>query len=78
MSKRDTAMIVMKLELTLPDTSFEPVHRALRKLIGAAEVQSGCLGCRLEQDQKKENTLIYTEVWDTESDVERRIQSSHF
>jgi quinol monooxygenase YgiN len=71
-------MIVMKLELTVSDTSFEPVHRTLRNLIGPAEVQSGCLGCRLTRAPKKENTLVYTEIWDTESEVKSRVRSAHF
>jgi len=56
--------------------SVENLLEALRFLIAATRLESGCLGCSawVESD----STVRYLEEWETEADVRRRVRSPRF
>ena len=71
-------MIVMTLDMMTSKHNMEGIIRTFRQFIGPIEAQQGCRGCRLLQDIRGKDRLLYMEMWEEENDVMRRIRSASF
>ena len=51
---------------------------ALRLQMGRTQVQPGCIGCRLTQDTKDNNIVLYQEEWSSWPALDKHIRSERF
>ena len=71
-------MICMNLRLTPPSHRTTEVANALRLQMGPTQVVPGCIQCRLSQDMRDPNTLLYQEEWSSWRDLEKYISADRF
>jgi quinol monooxygenase YgiN len=62
---------------------FSPgdVARAIKMLhssVGTTEAKRGCLTCSVARDTADENLVRYSEMWDSEPEFRRHVQSEEF
>jgi quinol monooxygenase YgiN len=62
---------------------FSPgdVERAIKMLlssVGATEAKRGCLTCSVARDTTDEDLVRYSEMWDSEPEFQRHVQSEEF
>ena len=58
--------------------SIEQVKGELLKLIAPTREEAGCLEYRLHQDRDNPALFIFFENWESESALERHMNSAHF
>jgi quinol monooxygenase YgiN len=63
---------------TVPPGQTGTIATALQALMLATKHEHGCIACLLETEVGERVTLRYEELWQTEEDLRRRIQSVRF
>jgi quinol monooxygenase YgiN len=68
----------MTAQWTVRPEQTSAIASALQGLMLATRHELGCVGCLLETEVGDRVTLRYEELWQTEADLRRRIQSVLF
>jgi quinol monooxygenase YgiN len=68
----------MVVEWNVPAGQACPITTALQHVMLSTRRQHGCLGCSLATDVGERVTLHYQEIWATEEDLGRQVQSERF
>lgn len=68
----------MTVEWFVPIGQTRPITIALHSLADETRTAHGCLGCSVSTDITNRGTVSYTEEWQTEEDLRRRLLSASF
>lgn len=68
----------MTIEWFLPVGQTRPMTMTLHSLAADTRTTRGCVGCSVSTDISSRGTVRYTEEWQTEEDLRRRVRSDMF
>ena len=68
----------MTIEWLVPLGQTRPMTMTLHSLAADTRTEHGCVGCSVSTDIGKRGTVRYTEEWQTEEDMRRRVRSDTF
>jgi quinol monooxygenase YgiN len=68
----------MTIEWLVPLGQTRPMTMTLHSLAADTRAMRGCVGCSVSTDIGKRGTVRYTEEWQTEDDLRRRLRSDAF
>jgi quinol monooxygenase YgiN len=71
-------MIRLSAELVASECEARQVADALQRLMISTRLERGCLGCTVRIETAGRHTVFYEEHWETEADVQRRVESGGF
>ena len=71
-------MIIESVEIAVGPAIREELLRALTAWRGPAEVEPGCLSCRILQDANNPNAFCYDAKWRSEDDLLCHLRSAHY
>lgn len=71
-------MILMTLKIMAPPQSRNEILRTLNSVLGPTQSEPGCLTCKMYQDIENAAVLTLVEEWDSQSDLDRYLQSEDF
>jgi quinol monooxygenase YgiN len=72
------SLILESIRIAVMATKREQLRRALGAWSGPAGVESGCLSCRILQEESDPVAFCYQAQWKTRDDLLRHIRSEHF
>jgi quinol monooxygenase YgiN len=73
-----SAPVGLTARWNVPPGQTNAIASALQTLMLATRHEHGCVACLLETEVGERITLRYEELWQTEEDLQRRIQSERF
>jgi quinol monooxygenase YgiN len=76
----DSRMVPATCKISMhfaPDNAARAI-RLLSSTVGATEAKRGCLACSVARDAADENLVCYSEMWDSEPEFRRHVQSEEF
>jgi len=68
----------MTIEWFVPVGQTRPMTMTLHSLAADMRTTRGCVGCSVSTDISNRGTVRYTEEWQTEEDLRRRVRSDSF
>ena len=68
----------MTIEWFVPVGQTRPMTMTLHSLAADTRTTHGCVGCAVSTDISNRGTVRYTEEWQTEEDLRRRVRSGSF
>ena len=68
----------MTVEWFVPLGQARPITQALHSMMVDMRRSHGCIGCSLSTGIRDQGTVRYTEEWETEEDLRRRLEGSSF
>ena len=68
----------MRVEWHVPIGQTRPIMAALQTLAADTRGRPGCIGCSVSSDLTNGGTVRYSEKWQSEEDLRRRMQSDTF
>lgn len=71
-------MIIESVRIVVTQSKREQVRRALAAWAGPAEVEPGCMECRILQESSEAQAFRYEARWRTEDDLARHLRSEHY
>lgn len=71
-------MIQMSLKVVPPPNKTPEVVHALRLQIGPTQVLPGCILCRVSQDSRDQNIILFQEEWTSWGELEKYLRSDRF
>lgn len=71
-------MIIAMLKLMVAPDKKAEVIEILEALVGPAEAQPGCLGCRLYADMGIDDEMLMVQEWKAKNPLERYLCSDSF
>ena len=72
------ARVRMTVEWLVPLGQARPITQALHTMMVDMRRSHGCIGCSLSTGIRDQGTVRYTEEWETEDDLRRRLEGSSF
>ncbi len=76
--KEKKHLVIATIRMVLLPENRKKVLDIFRGLLGPIKVEPGCLGCRLYQDLENENLIVFEEVWESQNDLDRHINSEKY
>ena len=73
-----TPPVRMILKWSVPHGESRPIVSALQGLMISTRAETGCLGCSLSTEVRNRVLIHYTEEWNSEGDLIRRLRSDRF
>ena len=71
-------MITSSIRITAPENPDGEIVRVLRSLIEPTRVHTGCISCGLYKDLYDPDSIIWSEEWNTQDDLERHLRSPQY
>ena len=71
-------MIIESICIVVTQRDREQVRRALAAWAGPAEVEPGCISCRILQEGPDPHAFFYEARWKTQEDLLRHLRSEHY
>jgi quinol monooxygenase YgiN len=71
-------MVHSTIRMMIPSEKRGEAVRILRSIVEQDRVQTGCLSSRLYEDAEEDCTLMFEEMWRSEEDLERHLQSEEY
>jgi quinol monooxygenase YgiN len=71
-------LILESVRIAVTPKKHEQLKRALAAWAGPAEVESGCMGCRILQEDSDPPAFYYEAQWKTQDDLIRHLRSDHY
>ena len=72
------ARVRMTVEWFVPLGQARPITQALHSMMVDTRRSHGCIGCSLSTGIRDQGTVRYTEEWESEDDLRRRLEGSSF
>ena len=73
-----TPPVRMILKWSVPPGESRPIVSALQALMISTRAEVGCLGCSLSTEVRNRVLIQYSEEWNSENDLIRRLRSDRF
>ena len=73
-----TSPVRMILKWSVPPGESRPIVSALQALMISTRAEAGCLGCSLSTEVRNKVLIQYSEEWNSENDLIRRLRSDRF
>jgi quinol monooxygenase YgiN len=71
-------LILESVRIRVTPTKREQLRRALAAWAGPAEVEPGCLSCRILQEDNDPQTFYFEARWKTQDDLLRHLRADHY
>jgi quinol monooxygenase YgiN len=71
-------LIIENLRIVVRPATREQIRRALTAWVGPTRVESGCMNCRILQEDNEPHSFYYTAQWKTPEDLMRHLRSEHY
>ena len=71
-------LILESVRIRVTPTKREQLRRALAAWAGPAEVEPGCLSCRILQQDNDPQTFYFEARWKTQDDLLRHLRADHY
>jgi quinol monooxygenase YgiN len=71
-------LVIESIRIAVAPTKREQLMRALRAWSGPTGVESGCLSCRILQEESEPLAFCYQAQWKTQDDLLRHVRSEHY
>ena len=71
-------MIIESVGIAVTPMKSEQLRRALAAWAGPTAVESGCMSCRILQDNSDPQSFFYEAQWKTQEDLLRHLRSEHY
>ena len=71
-------LIIESLRIVVRAGKREELRRALAAWIGPTQVESGCMNCRVLQEDNEPYSFYYEAQWKTPEDLMRHLRSEHY
>jgi quinol monooxygenase YgiN len=71
-------LIIENLRIVVRPAMREQLRRALTAWIGPTQVESGCMTCRILQEDSEPHSFYYIAQWKTSEDLMRHLRSEHY
>ena len=71
-------LVIESIRIAVTPTKREQLRRALSAWSGPTGVASGCLSCRIFQEESEPLALCYQAQWKTQDDLLRHVRSEHY
>jgi quinol monooxygenase YgiN len=71
-------LIIESLRIVVRSGKREELRRALAAWIGPTQVQSGCMNCRILQEDNPPHSFYYEAQWKSPDDLMRHLRSEHY
>jgi quinol monooxygenase YgiN len=71
-------MMMTSIKVILPRKHRKDVLEALSLFKRMTEISEGCIGCHINRDVEKPNTITFSEEWQSREDLERHILSPNY
>jgi quinol monooxygenase YgiN len=71
-------LIIESLRIVVRAAKREELRRALAAWIGPTQVESGCMDCRILQEDNEPRSFRYEAQWKTQDDLMRHLRSEHY
>lgn len=68
-------MVISTLRIAPPRKRHLDVLEILRSVVGPSEVQPGCLGCHLYEEEGPDHATVLSAQWSTEAALQDHIRS---
>lgn len=72
------SLIIESIRIAVVPAKREQLRRALGAWSGPTGVESGCLSCRIFQEESEPLAFCYQAQWNTQDDLLRHIRSEHY
>jgi quinol monooxygenase YgiN len=72
------ARVRMTVEWFVPLGQARPITQALHTMMVDTRRSHGCIGCSLSTGIRDQGIVRYTEEWESEEDLRRRLEGSSF
>ena len=77
-TKCEVPMIHSSLRMELPPAKMAEALGILTPMAERIKVDPGCLGCHLYMDMLEKNVLMFEQLWRSEEDLTRHLQSNEY
>ncbi len=71
-------MINASIKFTAAQEKVSKLRDVLTMVLGPTQAMSGCISCRLYQEESDPNSWLLLEEWDSEEAMERHVKSSSY
>jgi len=71
-------LVIESLRIVVRAAKREELRRALAAWIGPTQVESGCMNCRILQEDNEPRSFRYEAQWKTQDDLMRHLRSEHY
>ena len=71
-------LIIESVRIVVTQPKREQVRRALTAWVGPAEVEPGCISCRVLQEGPDPHAFCFEARWRTQDDLLRHLRSEHY
>jgi len=71
-------VIIESVRIAVMPAKCEQLRRALAAWVGPTAVESGCLSCRIFQENSAPRAFCYQAQWKTQDDLIRHIRTEHY
>jgi len=71
-------VIIESIRIAVTPTKYEQLRRALVAWAGPTSVESGCLSCRILQENNEPQAFCYQAQWNSQDDLVRHIRTDHY
>jgi quinol monooxygenase YgiN len=71
-------LILESLRIAVTPAKREQLRRALAAWVGPAEVEPGCLSCRILQEDSDPQAFFFEAQWTSRDDLIRHLRSEHY
>jgi len=77
-TKTGEGMILATIRVMVPARKNYEALRILRSVAKQTKVLPGCLACQVYRSGEEDNCLMLEQLWDTEGNLERHLQSDQY
>ena len=71
-------MIIESVRIVVTEAKREQVRRALAAWAGPTAVESGCVSCRILQEDSNLDAFCYQAQWKSRDDLLQHLRSDHY
>jgi quinol monooxygenase YgiN len=71
-------MIHATIRMTLPARKIKEALEILGSVAERTRVQPACISCRVYHDTQQDNVIMIDEIWRTQEELERHLQSNEY
>jgi quinol monooxygenase YgiN len=68
-------MILFRVQMRIPAALRDRAVESLLRLVGPTRAVTGCAACGTYVDVDDENSLVYTEEWETQEALDERLRA---
>ena len=71
-------MILATIKMLIPPRKHDEALKILKAIGEQNRIRRGCLSCQIYKDVEEENVFVYEEMWRSEEDLKRHLQSNEY